>query len=134
MSVHIHLAVKRALSPRLLSKLRRFLQTVIQTLSCSKEFHIILIGDRRARHLNQTYLGHSYPADVLTFPLDETVEVYVNVDELARQKNISELLGFYALHGVLHGCGHTHRGEEDTRKMKTLEQRWMEQWKALVAR
>ncbi len=132
MSVHVHLAVRRALSPRLLSKLRRFLQEVVESQGCSGTFHVILIGNRRARKLNRLYLGRDKPADVLTFPLGEVVEVYVNVDWLGRTGNLSEALGFYALHGILHGCGHTHRGETDSREMEALEQRWMERWKAFL--
>jgi len=130
MSVRVHVTVRSGPSPSVLNKLRTFLATLQNALGCHRVVHVILVGSRKARNLNRRFLGRDNPADVLTFPLGDTVEIYINVDFLRRTGNFSESLGFYAIHGLLHGCGFTHHGREDTATMETLEREWLRRWKA----
>ena len=130
MSVHVHSTVKSGPSPSVLNKLRRLLTRMQDTLGCPRTVRVILVGSRKARNLNRTFLGRDNPADVLTFPLGEVVEIYINADLLRRTGNFSEHLGYYAIHGLLHGCGFTHRGQKDAETMEKLEREWFQRWKA----
>lgn len=130
MSVTVHITTKSAPSPSVLNRLRRLLRNILEELSCGRTVRVILVGSRRARRLNRQFLGRDYVPDVLTFPLGEEVEIYINMDVLRKTRNVGEFLGYYAIHGLLHGCGFTHQGEKDAEEMERLEQRWMERWRS----
>ncbi len=130
MSVHVHVTVKSGPSPSVLNNLRRLLTRMQDALGCARTVRVILVGSRKAHHLNRRFLGRDDPADVLTFTLGEAVEIYINADLLRRSGNYSEHLGYYAIHGLLHGCGFTHHGHEDAKTMEKLEQEWFQRWKA----
>lgn len=130
MSVHVHRTVQGGPSPSVLNKLRRLLTALQNAIGCHRVVHVILVGSRKARRLNRKFLGRDHPADVLTFPLEDGVEIYINADFLRRTGNFSESLGYYAIHGLLHGCGFTHHGQEDAETMEALEREWFQRWKA----
>ncbi len=130
MSVHVHSTVRSGPSPSVLNKLRRLLARMQDALGCPQTVRVILVGSRKARNLNRRFLGRDHPADVLTFPLGEVVEIYINADFLRRTGNFSKFLGYFAIHGLLHACGFTHHGEQDAEAMEKMEQEWFQRWKA----
>lgn len=132
MSVRIYVATKSTPSPSVLNNLKTLLSEMLKDLSCTRRVRVILVGARRARDLNRRFLGRDYTPDVLTFPLGDEVEIYINLDFLRRTRNFREMLGFYAIHGLLHGCGFTHHGDRDSGEMEHLEQVWFARWKAFL--
>lgn len=78
------------------------------------ELSIVLIGDTTARTLNRTHRGKDTPANVLTFPLDDTSgEIFLNIPKIKRQASTFGLspaghAKFLLIHGCLHLKGHTH--------------------------
>ena len=122
------------LAPRFLSKLRNFLQEVVRSRVPGKglrTIRVVLTQDAHARRLNQRFLGRAYAPDVLSFPLDEEGEVYVNLDRLQRLRStfgLADLVAYYALHGVLHLLGYTHHGARDEKEMMGLQERLFDQW------
>lgn len=100
-----------------------------------RELSVALVGDQRMSELHQRFMNIAGPTDVLTFPLDEDQrgrvvggEVVVCVPEArrrAREHDVAlrdELL-LYALHGMLHLCGHDDRTAGGYQKMHRTEDR-----------
>lgn len=89
------------------------------------ELSVALVGDAEIAALNEEYLDHEGPTDVISFALHEAGEpplgdVYVCVDQAARQAGdfgatpAEEVLRL-AVHGTLHVLGYDHpEGAERT--------------------
>jgi len=89
------------------------------------EISIALVGDEQIAELNQQYLDHEGPTDVITFALHEAGEsplgdVYVGVEQARRQAaefgaTPEEEVLRLAVHGTLHVLGYDHpEGAERT--------------------
>ena len=87
------------------------------------EISVALVGDAEIAALNQRYLQHEGPTDVLSFHLHDRGEpplgdVYVGVDQAARQAAgfgataADEVLRL-AVHGTLHVLGYDHPAGAD---------------------
>lgn len=82
------------------------------------EVSVALVGDAEITELNQGYLSHEGPTDVISFALHERGEpplgdVYVCVDQAARQAagfgaTVQEEVLRLAVHGTLHVLGYDH--------------------------
>ena len=82
------------------------------------ELSVALVGDREIASLNEGYLGHEGPTDVISFALHESGDpplgdVYVCVDQAARQAadfgaTVPEEVLRLAVHGTLHVLGYDH--------------------------
>lgn len=87
---------------------------------------VSIVGDKDIQALNKKHLGKDIPTDVLSFPMNETLEdgtqylgdIIVNKDQAKRQMKdydnsleheISELVS----HGVLHLLGVHHKHDDD---------------------
>lgn len=87
------------------------------------EISVALISDDEITSLNEEYLGHEGPTDVISFHLHDQGEpplgdVYVGVDQAARQApgfgvSVAEEVVRLAVHGTLHVLGYDHPGGED---------------------
>lgn len=86
------------------------------------EISVALIDDEAISQLNQEYLGHAGPTDVISFALHEDGEaplgdLYVGVEQAERQSTewgstpAEEVLRL-ALHGTLHVLGYDHPEED----------------------
>lgn len=99
-----------------------------------RELSVALVGDTTMSRLHEQFMGISGPTDVLTFPLEEDArgrvtagEVVVCVPEARRRagggsmKEVRREVLLYALHGMLHLCGHDDRTEREYRRMHQVE-------------
>ena len=87
------------------------------------EISVALVGDGEIAALNQQYLSHEGPTDVISFHLHDRGEpplgdVYVGVDQAARQAagfgaSVAEEVLRLAVHGTLHVLGYDHPEGED---------------------
>lgn len=86
------------------------------------EISLALLGDDDIRDLNDRFLGHDRPTDVIAFTLGEDAErvgdVYIGVDQARRQAAehgipLDQELVRLAVHGTLHVLGHDHPDGED---------------------
>lgn len=89
------------------------------------ELSVALVGDAEIAALNEEYLDHEGPTDVISFALHEAGDpplgdVYVCVDQAARQAGdfgatVPEEVLRLAVHGTLHVLGYDHpEGAERT--------------------
>ena len=87
------------------------------------EISVALVSDAEIGALNQQYLSHEGPTDVISFHLHDVGEpplgdVYVGVEQAARQAagfgaSVAEEVLRLAVHGTLHVLGYGHpEGEE----------------------
>lgn len=102
------------------------------------EISIAIVDDPTIHGLNQQYLNHDYPTDVLTFPLESPEEngqlvgdvivswdtALANAEELGLQPE-GELL-LYVIHGTLHLLGLDDTSEELAAEMRAAEQSCLE--------
>lgn len=102
------------------------------------EISVAIVDDPTIHGLNQQYLNHDYPTDVLTFPLESPDEngqlvgdVIVSWD--TAQANALELglkpegeLLLYVIHGTLHLLGLDDTSEEMAAEMRAAERSCLE--------
>ena len=130
--VSVSAQLAKSFAPRISRQLRRAHQFVKPKL---RELSVALVGDNRMRELHNMYMGIDSPTDVLTFELDHDPrgkvlagEVVVCVPEARRQaklrgtRAVDEVL-LYALHGMLHLCGHDDKTAQGFKRMHAMEDR-----------
>jgi probable rRNA maturation factor len=92
------------------------------------------VGETEARSLNRTWRGRDYATNVLSFPYEESAraprgDIVVCAAVVAREakaqgKPVEAHHAHLLVHGLLHLRGHDHeRGEDDARRMESLERR-----------
>ena len=88
---------------------------------------LVYVDDREIEKLNERYLQHQGPTDVLAFPLDpKEGEIVVSGETAfneAKERDIEaqgELL-LYTIHGVLHLLGYDDKTPEDAAQMHAIE-------------
>jgi probable rRNA maturation factor len=100
------------------------------------ELSIVLVGAKESAELNEKFLGHEGPTDVITFDYSETQkakgqlhgEIFICVDAAEKQAKEfgttwrSELVR-YVVHGILHLIGHDDLNPAARKKMKRVEGR-----------
>lgn len=125
---------------------RERLETVLRQAARDQQFEIeylaVVLTDRETVHaLNRDHLGHDYPTDVVSFPLEDDAierrtingEVYVDVDT-ARERapefgaTVDTEILRYAVHGVLHLMGYDDSSEPERDEMRHLEDRYVNQY------
>jgi probable rRNA maturation factor len=111
--------------------LHEFARSLRNEVARGRQFHCLITDDRELRRLNRQFLGHNYPTDVLSFPLDEDAgmlgEIAISAGraaEQAREFGHSQLdeIRILMLHGMLHLMGMDH--EADRGAMARAETRW----------
>ncbi len=87
---------------------------------------LLLTDDAEIAALHGEFLGDPTPTDVITFPLDDGVEIVVSVEcarreARARGHAIRAELALYVVHGVLHVCGYDDIEARDRARMRAAE-------------
>lgn len=102
------------------------------------QLSLALVDDDQIAELNQTYLAHAGPTDVITFDLaDEPPEdgaaervvdgeIVVSLETAEREAAVrgnrpESEASLYAVHGLLHLLGYDDASEEDAAAMHALE-------------
>lgn len=99
------------------------------------EVAVFLVGAQRMAGLNEGFLRHVGPTDVITFDYREGThgpslhgDIFVCLDEAQRQAGLfrttwqAEVVR-YLVHGLLHLCGHDDLEAGARRRMKRVEHR-----------
>jgi len=94
---------------------------------------IVFANHAAVLELNKEWLGHDWHTDVISFLLEEDPiegEVYIDV-ETAQERHaefevtVQEELERYAVHGMLHLCGHDDATDEQRDAMRALEDHYL---------
>jgi probable rRNA maturation factor len=114
------------------SKIRRKVDSDIfcviasHILGPTYDLSVVLIGDTRARALNNAHRGKNTPANVLSFPLsEESGEIFLNVARAFRECKKFDLsptghLAYLLIHGCLHLKGYEHGSTMEEAEQKSL--------------
>lgn len=117
-------------------QIRRALRAVLQRHGCRRaRLSVALVDDRRIADLNQAYLQHTGPTDVLSFDLRDAEqeaplegEIVVSTETAAREAArrehpVEAEVLLYVVHGALHLLGHDDQTEEQAARMHVEENR-----------
>lgn len=102
------------------------------------EISLAFVDNPTIHRLNQRYLQHDEPTDVLSFPLSETNaaklagELVLGVEIAAEQAaarghDVQTELALYVIHGLLHLCGYDDREDADRAAMRQRERHYLRQ-------
>jgi probable rRNA maturation factor len=102
------------------------------------EISLAFVDNPTIRRLNQRYLQHDEPTDVLSFPLSEAnaarlagelvLGVEVAIEQAAsRGHDVQVELLLYVIHGLLHLCGYDDHDDDDRAAMRQRERHYLRQ-------
>lgn len=114
-------------------RLQEAIELALRRHRCPQaQLSIALVDDAEIARLNQEYLGHAGPTDVLSFDLAEPDQdalqgqVVVSVDTARRQArrrghSVEAEVVLYCLHGTLHLLGHDDAQPAEAERMHHTE-------------
>jgi probable rRNA maturation factor len=102
------------------------------------EISLAFVDDPTIHRLNQRYLQHDEPTDVLSFPLSEpnakrlSGELVIGAEmardqAAARGHDVQAELALYVIHGLLHLCGCDDHDKAGAATMRERERRYLHQ-------
>jgi probable rRNA maturation factor len=96
----------------------------------------IFVSDGRLLEINRQFLQHDVYTDIITFPLSEPRkpiigEIYISVDRVREnaqefRTTIKTEVLRVIFHGALHLCGYGDKTPTEERKMRRLEEKYLE--------
>ena len=125
------LPAKHKFTPNDKRALNQFVRLLANRVADGRAFTCLITTDKELQQLNQKFLGHDYPTDVLSFP---ALSVNGNLGEIAVSAERAEAqaaeyghnrldeIRILMLHGVLHLTGMDH--ESDRGEMAYAERKW----------
>src|SRR5260370_12005113 len=135
--IRVSLAVPQEIVTVDHARIRQAARTVLEGESVADaEISLAFVDNATIHQLNQRYLQHDEPTDVLSFPLSEpnakrlAGELVIGA-EVARAQaesrghDIQAELALYVIHGLLHLCGYDDKSETEARKMREQERRYL---------
>lgn len=102
------------------------------------EVSLAFVDNPTIQQLNQRYLQHDEPTDVLSFPLSEpnarrlAGELVIGAEVAkaqaeSRGHSVQAELALYIIHGLLHLCGHDDKSVAGASAMHQRERRYLRQ-------
>ncbi len=95
----------------------------------------VFCSDKYLLKINKDFLSHDYYTDIISFDLSEVPgqligEVYISVDRVkdnakTHGTSLKEELHRVIFHGALHFCGYKDKKPTDAKKMREMEDRWL---------
>src|SRR5438034_9871230 len=119
------------------AQLRQVAKTVLEGENePDSEISLAFVDNATIHQLNQRYLQHDEPTDVLSFPLSEpnakrlAGELVIGA-EVARAQadnrghDVQAELALYVIHGLLHLCGYDDKSETAAKEIRERERRYL---------
>jgi probable rRNA maturation factor len=102
------------------------------------EISLAFVDNATIHQLNQRYLQHDEPTDVLSFPLSEAGarqlagELVIGAEVAQSQAqtrghDVQAELALYVIHGLLHLCGYDDATAEEAAEMRQRERHYLQQ-------
>lgn len=90
------------------------------------EVSILLTDEREIAAIHDQFMGDSSATDVISFPMDEGVDMVVSVERAARESAarghaFEAELALYIVHGILHVSGYDDTTDEARVRMREAE-------------
>lgn len=97
------------------------------------DISIVLLDNDDIKAINEEYLQHDYPTDVISFPLESeplSGEIYIGLGVAEAQSreykvSLTNELQRLAVHGTLHCIGYDDESDEQKAKMTELEEKYI---------
>jgi probable rRNA maturation factor len=115
-------------------RLRAFARKLAARVARGRPFTCVITDDAELRRLNDHFLGHDYPTDVLSFPSHDSAgdwgEMAISAERAEAQAlefghgRVDEIC-ILMLHALLHLSGMDH--EHDRGEMAQAERKWREE-------
>ncbi len=121
------------------ARMRETVRTVLDGENVADaEISLAFVDNPTIHRLNQRYLQHDEPTDVLSFPLSEPSaatlagELVLGVEVAAEQAagrghDVQAELILYVIHGLLHLCGYDDDDDADRAAMRQRERHYLRQ-------
>lgn len=126
-----------------LDKLREYITYVVRELKLEKcEFNIIIVDNKRIHEINKEYRGIDRETDVISFALEDNMDVqytdfrllgdiYISIDKCYMQASEyghsrEREICFLATHGILHLLGYDHMEPDDEKEMFDLQNKLLD--------
>jgi probable rRNA maturation factor len=119
------------------ARMRHTVRTVLEgEEQDDAEISLAFVDNATSRRLNQRYLDHDEPTDVLSFPLGEgkggklSGELVIAA-EIAQEQaesrghDLQAELALYVIHGLLHLCGHDDKTAAGPAAMRERERHYL---------
>lgn len=151
MNVDVHNEVDTEIEVGHLARLSRYVMNEMR-LHPATEMCLRLVDEATIETLNEQWMGHEGPTDVLSFPLDELTpggededpdpgylgDIALCVEYAARQapQNGNSTLAeveLLTVHGILHLLGYDHAEPEEHKEMFRLQAELLHRWRAASA-
>jgi probable rRNA maturation factor len=121
------------------SAIKKFLFSIFEDYSKKvKNINYIFCSDEYLLDLNKEYLNHNYYTDIITFELNTSedsveAEIYISIERARINAELYSVSGGHEttrllIHGALHLCGHKDKTKKEFKKMKALEEHYLNQW------
>lgn len=136
MAVSIELSISEGVNESALPSNEKF-QDWAQASYLAKDEVIVsvqIVGSNEMQSLNKTYRGKDKPTNVLSFPMEMTEEVGINIlgdlalcddviESEAKQqgKSTEAHWAHMVVHGMLHLQGYDHIDDDEAEKMEAME-------------
>jgi probable rRNA maturation factor len=133
----ISIATPQELVPVDRSRMRDVARTVLEGEGVADaEISLAFVDNPTIHRLNQRYLQHDEPTDVLSFPLSEpnakklAGELVIGAEVAQAQAteqghDVQAELALYVIHGLLHLCGHDDGEPDDAARMREKERHYL---------
>jgi probable rRNA maturation factor len=131
--IRVAVACPQEIVPVDRGKMRQIVRAVLEAEDVPEaEISLAFVDNPTIHRLNQRYLQHDEPTDVLCFPLSEANskrlagELVIGA-EVAREQaearghDVATELALYVIHGLLHLCGHDDKSEAAAAEMRRRE-------------
>lgn len=129
--LRVKVAVPQEAVPIDRGRMREAARTVLEGEGISEaEVSLAFVDNATIHRLNQRYLGHDEPTDVLSFPLSEgkklagelVIGAEVAQEQAAeRGHDVQAELALYVIHGLLHLCGYDDKTPAAAARMRVKE-------------
>jgi probable rRNA maturation factor len=133
----VSIATPQEIVPIDRGRMREIVRTVLQGEKVlDAEISLAFVDNPTIHRLNQRYLQHDEPTDILTFPLSEpgarklAGELVIGVEvgqaqALNRGHDIMTELALYVIHGLLHLCGYDDHTDADIAAIRQRERHYL---------
>src|SRR5258708_7509899 len=121
------------------AKLRETARVVLEGEGVGEaQIRLAFVDNATIHRLNKQFLNHDEPTDVLSFPMSDPKakllegDVVIGVEVAQAQAaerghDVAAELALYAIHGLLHLCGHDDHDDTDRHKMRERERHYLKQ-------
>ena len=135
--IYFHYLVKPFFFPGR-TQAKAFIKTILHEHRKEVDaINYIFCSDKYLLTINKKYLKHNYYTDIITFELAQeegvTADVFISVDRMrinasAFKVSTSSEIMRLLIHGALHLCGYKDKNSAQSKRMKQLEEYYLDKY------